>query len=260
MNENNKRKTSMTRSSSRRTILGRLGMGLAALPAAGLVVAWTRDAAAAGYDAQTMCRPPGDPGDASKGRTLSALELPDVPVVKHSGERARFSHDLMKGIVMVNLMSVARDEVFSATDHLLKLQRALGDQVGESIFMYSLTIDPARDNVERLARFARAKGVGPGWSFLTGEPRHLDLISYRLFGPHAAHGHALGFVRYGNIEAGLWGGFASNASPERMQKRLGWVRAGHGDGDAPARRANREIPRAWRDPARKDQPQQEVEA
>ncbi|MBI3941175.1 MAG: SCO family protein [Acidobacteria bacterium] len=70
--------------------------------------------------------------------------FPDVIVMSHEGERARFYSDLVMGkTVVFNFMYTHCEERCPMyTMNLIKVQELLGDRVGRDIFMYSLTLDP----------------------------------------------------------------------------------------------------------------------
>ena len=68
------------------------------------------------------------------------------------------------------------------TKHLAEVRRKLGDCVGQDIIMLTLTVDPANDTPERLARFAQGFDTGPGWYFLTGLPENMARVLKKLGG------------------------------------------------------------------------------
>ncbi|MFP8881157.1 MAG: SCO family protein, partial [Myxococcota bacterium] len=66
------------------------------------------------------------------------------------------------------------------TAQLVKIQRILGDRVGDDIFMYSISIDPDRDTPEALSQYAKRFRVGPGWLFLTGDESEIRFLRKKL--------------------------------------------------------------------------------
>ena len=63
----------------------------------------------------------------------------------------------------------------------MKVQEGLGDFVGTEVHMYSISLDGEHvDTPEMLAEYADAYGVGPGWTFLTGDYDDIDLLRHRL--------------------------------------------------------------------------------
>jgi protein SCO1/2 len=55
----------------------------------------------------------------------------------------------------------------AATYQLTKLQEALGDNYGTSVEILSITVDPERDTVERLANWSTERNAS--WPHLTSE-------------------------------------------------------------------------------------------
>jgi protein SCO1 len=51
---------------------------------------------------------------------------------------------------------------------MAKVQQQLGARVGKEVQLVSISIDPQRDDPQRLADYARSFQKGPGWSWLTG--------------------------------------------------------------------------------------------
>jgi protein SCO1/2 len=168
-------------------------------------------------------RPPGGPYSAY---------FPNVVVVTHEGRRALFYNDLLRGrVVLVNCMSIANDAAYPVTENLARVQRLLGERAGRDVFIYSITVDPVRDTPRALAEFAEARGVGPGWLFLTGTSETVDTLRGRLFADAGGHAHhkggaqdcSMGLVRYGNEAVGVWGSVPAKTDPEWIVRRLSWV-------------------------------------
>jgi protein SCO1/2 len=108
--------------------------------------------------------------------------FPNVPLTTQDGKVVRFYDDLLKGkAVIINMMYTSCG--FSCpleTAKLTQVQRLLGDRVGKDIFIYSLTLDPGHDRPAVLKAYAKKFGAKPGWLFLTGNKKDLQLINKRL--------------------------------------------------------------------------------
>ncbi len=125
-------------------------------------------------------------GDASHsapsgGTPWGADYFPNVPLTTHEGDSVRF-FDLIKGkVVAINFIyTVCPDSCPLETARLAKVQKILGDRVGQDIFMYSITIDPENDTPEVLARDAERYRAQPGWWFLTGKESDITLLRKKL--------------------------------------------------------------------------------
>ncbi|NVJ24457.1 SCO family protein [Myxococcus sp. AM011] len=139
--------------------------------------------------------------DAAAARYFTNTELVD-----QHGKTHRFYEDLIRGrTVLINFAFTACKGVCSPmTKHLAEVQKKLGGRVGRDITMITLSVDPANDTPETLARFTKKFGVGPGWYFLTGAPENISLVLKKLGGftndPNT-HGSTL---LIGDTTTGMW--------------------------------------------------------
>lgn len=98
----------------------------------------------------------------------------------------------------------------------MKVQKLLG----EGVSFVSITLDAEHDTPEVLHAYAVAHGVGPGWSFLTGDKDEIDALrrSLGFYDPDPVIDadrtqHAGTFV-YGNERLGRWSHMPALVSPE----------------------------------------------
>lgn len=136
--------------------------------------------------------------------------FPNVILTTHEGKSVRFFDDLIKDkVVAINFIyTKCPDSCPLETARLVTLQKLLGTRVGQDIFMYSITIDPAHDTPEVLKQHAEKFKVGPGWLFLTGKEEDITLLRQKLglYQPVVEEGtldHSLGFI-IGNQKTGRW--------------------------------------------------------
>jgi len=122
--------------------------------------------------------PSGAPAASSPREHIQQLHLPDVLLTTQDGKRVRFYEDLIKGKkVVINFMySRCKGICSPVTDNLVKVQRLLGDRVGRDLFFYSISLEPDLDTPADLKEYAELHGVGPGWSFLTGDPEDCERL------------------------------------------------------------------------------------
>ena len=113
---------------------------------------------------------------------MGAGYLPNISLITHEGEEVRFYDDLVADkVVAINfIFTDCPDTCPAETAKLLRVREALGDRVGDDIFMYSISIDPERDTPEVLADYRKKFGIGPGWTFLTGNEEEIILLRKRL--------------------------------------------------------------------------------
>ncbi len=132
--------------------------------------------------------------------------FPNLPVVTQDGKTLRFYDDLIKGkIVVIDFIYTNCKQICPLmTARLAQVYRALGDRMGRDIFMYSISLDPERDTPAVLKRYAEGFGAGPGWLFLTGEPKDIALIRYKLGDRSRTLAEHRAIIVLGNGATGQW--------------------------------------------------------
>jgi protein SCO1/2 len=149
-------------------------MSLFAAPGAGALLAWSTTGRAPAARPTPSIPPAGGFG---------AEYFPNVLMHTHEGEQVRFYDDLLKGkSVIINMMYTQCEDGSCPliTSNLVSLQRLLGDRVGQDIYMYSISLKPQEDTPRMLLEYAIRQRVGPGWLFLTGDTRDVELLRRRL--------------------------------------------------------------------------------
>lgn len=108
--------------------------------------------------------------------------LPNSPVVTQDGKTLRFYDDVIKGkiVVISFIYTTCRDICPVITARLAQIKDKLGDLVGRDIFFVSISIDPVNDTPDKLKYYAETFQTGPGWVFLTGNPKEIDVIRHKL--------------------------------------------------------------------------------
>jgi cytochrome oxidase Cu insertion factor (SCO1/SenC/PrrC family) len=166
-------------------------------------------------------------GDSLEGRTSRKLASPneleamvgealktrggrnyftDTTLVDQNGHPFRFYSDLVKGkVVVINAFFTAcKGSCPVMSNSLVKLQERVGDRLGKDINFLSLTVDPAGDNLEELARYAKRCGARPGWHFLTGTKEDLARVESKL-GQYVENREAHASIMIvGNDASGVW--------------------------------------------------------
>jgi protein SCO1/2 len=154
----------------------------------------------------------------------AARFLPDVLVQTHEGARVRFYEDLIRGrFALINFMfTTCTNQCPLATANLMKVQEALGERVGRDIVMVSVTVDSHTDTPAVLKRYSRRYGIRPGWYFVTGRQRDLDLIRRRLGVLDAAVDKTqhTGLLVLGNEATGQWAATPAQARPNTIVRSV----------------------------------------
>lgn len=108
--------------------------------------------------------------------------FPNVVLTTQDGKKVRFYDDVIKGkVVSLNFIYTNCGDVCPLdTAQLRQVHALLGDRVGKDVFFYSISIDPEYDTPARLKRYMRQFDIGPGWTFLTGKKKDIELIQRKL--------------------------------------------------------------------------------
>jgi protein SCO1/2 len=130
----------------------------------------------------------------------------DSELLTQDGQRVRFySEVLADHVVVINGFCTTCTGLSPRQSLVLEgLQELLGESLGRDVRIVSLTVDPATDTVDKLARYARTVSARPGWIFLTGEPVAMDRTSRKLgMFVERPEDHS-GLYLLGNVRTGLW--------------------------------------------------------
>ena len=168
--------------------------------------------------------------DSSRKR-IAERYFPNVTLLTQNGKKVKFYDDLIKDkIVLLNFFYAKCDGICPGTTaNLVRVQKLLGDHVGRDVFMYSITLKPEHDTPAVLKRYAEAYHAGPGWTFLTGNPKDIELLRRKLGYTNpdpvldADKSQHIGMLRYGNEPRQLWAAISGFAKPEVIARTVLWV-------------------------------------
>ena len=154
--------------------------------------------------------------------------FPNTIMQTHEGRKLRFYDDVVRGkVVVFNMMySVCTGICPGNTANLLQVQQALGDRLGKDIFMVSMTLQPEFDTLKALHDYAKSYGIKPGWTFLTGDPKEMDVIRRKLgfFNDDPKIDTDLanhtGMVRVGNEKLDRWFMMPALSAPRQMANAI----------------------------------------
>jgi hypothetical protein len=153
-------------------------------------------------------------------------QIPDVLVTTHDGKVTRFLSELISDkVVMINFMSIDREEKFPISDKMSRIASELGSKLGREVHMVSITSDPDRDTPERLAAFHKKMGGHKGWTFVTTPNKSAETLAHRFYrhGRDVTLGGRTDIVQYGNAKVGLWGAFPWDINVRDAAERITWV-------------------------------------
>ncbi len=140
----------------------------------------------------------------------AGTHFPNVELITQDGKKVRFYDDLIKGkVVALELIyTTCKYNCPLETARMVQLQKLLGARMGKDVFFYSITIEPEHDTPEVLKAYADKYHVGPGWTFLTGKPADIKLISKKLGLDKLPNGNDpdghMPSLLIGNERTGIW--------------------------------------------------------
>jgi protein SCO1/2 len=175
--------------------------------------------------------PPGMPvrDDGALPGSGGAIEksIPDVEVVDQDGRRLRFYSDVMRHrTVIVNFIYTGCTALCPLMGRAFsRLQAALGDELGEDVYLISVSKDPATDTPQRLKAWGERFGAKPGWILLTGDKEPMNRLLRALTGDPAQTGEHSDVVLIVDDDQGVWMREFGLAEPDRYLRILKGLRA-----------------------------------
>jgi protein SCO1/2 len=171
-----------------------------------------------------------DPQAAARER-IRRLYFPDVTLRTQDNKKVRFYTDLIKDkAVTINFFYAKCEGVCPLiTTNLVRVQRLLGERVGQDVFMNSITLKPQEDTPAKLKEYQDMHGIRSGWNLLTGEANDIELLrrSLGFINPDPRVdkdvSQHIGNVRYGNETLMLWAACPGMANAEWITESISWV-------------------------------------
>jgi protein SCO1/2 len=168
------------------------------------------------------------PWAAETREKLHKRYFPDVMLLTQDSRRVRFYQDLVKNkIVLLNFFYAHCEGICPAvTQNLVRVQKLLGERMGRDIFFNSITLKPAEDTPAALKQYAKAQGIGPGWTLLTGKPADVELLrlslGFRDPDPLLDRDKSqhIGNIRYGSEALMQWTALPGMTHSESIAKAL----------------------------------------
>jgi cytochrome oxidase Cu insertion factor (SCO1/SenC/PrrC family) len=146
----------------------------------------------------------------------------DLPVVTQDGTELRFFSDVLKDrVVLISLFYTNCTGMCPLNNQrLAEVQGLLGSDMGRTIFIVSVTLDPVRDTPEVLRDYAAQFGAKDGWMFLTGKKQDLAKITDRLGQANLPKETHNPYLMIGNVGIARWSKIAPNVPAEVVVARL----------------------------------------
>ncbi len=144
--------------------------------------------------------------EATGGQSQAQKYFTDVVLLNQDNEKMRLYSDLLKGkVVIINaFFATCQGSCLPMNRNLEKVQEALGERLGKDVSIISISVDPAVDTPASLKEYAKKLHAKPGWYFLTGDKKNVDLALHKL-GQFVENKEShLNIFIIGNERTGLW--------------------------------------------------------
>jgi protein SCO1/2 len=144
--------------------------------------------------------------DATGEQSKAQKYFTDVVLLNQNNEKMRLYSDLLKGkVVIINaFFATCQGSCLPMNRNLEKVQEALGERLGKDVSIISISVDPTVDTPSNLKEYAKKLHARPGWYFLTGDKKNVDLALYKLGQFVDNKENHLNIFIIGNERTGLW--------------------------------------------------------
>ena len=151
--------------------------------------------------------------------------IQDLDLRDQDGRRVRFYSDLIKGkVVVLSFFYTSCAYICTMQGKLFsELQSLLGERLGKSVFLISVTTDPVKDNPERLKAWVARYSAKPGWTLVTGEEAEMNKLLIQFTGNTAGGGMHLAATFIGNDRTGFWISGVGVFAPEELLRAIDYV-------------------------------------
>jgi len=146
----------------------------------------------------------------------------DLPLVTQEGRPVRFFSDVLLGrTVLINfIFTQCEDACPLLTAKMVQAAEQFRKTGKGPVSLVSISVDPANDTPEALARFADMHGPAGDWTLLTGAPEDIMRVLARL-GQHSTDRNAhTTLLLAGNVNARRWVKIPPMDGPELIAHRL----------------------------------------
>jgi protein SCO1/2 len=151
---------------------------------------------------------------------VGKIKIPDLVLRDQNGRRVRFYSDLIKDKVVV-LSFFYTSCAYTCTmqgKSFSRLQSLLGERLGKSVFLISVSTDPAKDSPAQLKAWGEHYDVHSGWTLVTGEQAEMNRLLIPFTGSPAGGGMHTPTTFIGNDRTGVWASAAGVFTPADLLK------------------------------------------
>jgi protein SCO1/2 len=167
--------------------------------------------------------------DIAKPAEVAAdIELHDLELLDQDGRRVRFRSDVIADkFIFLSVMYTTCTTACPVTSAIFaQLQKRLGPRVGDDVRLVSLSVDPATDTPRRLKQQAKKFNAGPGWVWLTGGKRSMDIVLDGIGAYTTNFRDHPTVVLVGDGRTNAWRRFFGFPAPDKLLAALDELQAG----------------------------------
>jgi len=200
--------------------MARIDLIRGALFLAGVILA---SAPALAHDSHAHhAKPATTAADASPCFETERNYFTDLPLVTHEGRTVRFFDDVLYGrtVLISFIYTECEDACPLITAKMIQAGERFRSTGTDPISLLSISVAPANDTPEALARFAAKLGPPEDWTLLTGDADNIRQVLSRL-GQHAEdpRNHTVVMLA-GNVNARRWVKIPPTDGPDQIAQRL----------------------------------------
>lgn len=153
------------------------------------------------------------------------VTIPDLLLRDQEGRNVRFYSDLIQGkVVVLSFFYTSCTYICTRQGKILSnLQSLLGERLGKSVFLISVTTDPARDTPAQLKAWSRGYNIQPGWTLVTGDVSAMNKLLLPFTGNPSGAGMHLPTTIIGNDKTGVWTSGSGNFTPQELLRAVDFV-------------------------------------
>ena len=156
---------------------------------------------------------------------VGKVQFPDLVLRDQEGRKVRFYSDLIKDkVVVLSFFYTSCTYTCSIQGKTFSdLQAQLGDRLGKSVFLVSVTTDPAKDTPAQLKAWGKRYDAQPGWTLVTGDVSDMNKLLRPFTGNPAGQGMHLPTTFIVNDKTGVWTSATGFFTPEDVLNALNSV-------------------------------------
>lgn len=160
------------------------------------------------------------------------VDLRNRLVLDQDGRELQFVSDVIgDNIVVMDFVYTTCTTICPVLSALFsQVQTKLGDDVGDEVWLVSMSVDPVRDTPQRLKAYSSKHRAGDGWLWLTGSKGDVDDVLTGLGAYTTNFEEHPSMVLIGDGRTGQWKRLFGFPNPDRIVQIVNDLREQRGTG------------------------------